>query len=261
MRAGGLSTTRAARVAAFLALAFFLSWLMEGGRISLILHPRMGAWVWAAGLVLLALALVQLARIGLRPREADPPGFYLALLFAMAVVFLAASPRDAGLAPRGEASGQSASEAIAVQKAFIERRDKAEEETSTGPLPRVIILDDGHYWGLYNRLYDDPLAAAGHRIEVAGFLVRDGRLPPGSALVARNLMWCCSADMTQIGFIAEGEGIESLPEGAWVKATGSLSSLDFDFDGDGKPSPIPVISLDGLAPVQAGSVSSTIFPY
>lgn len=258
MSGRGLSGARIARCAVFLALSFFVSWLMQAGKISRIVHPRMDVWVGTAGFAFLVLAFIQLVRIERKPRGPDAAGFYLAPLFMMAVVYLAVAassraPDQGGL--------RSAPDAAAVQKAFVDQRDKAFREAVTGPLPNDLILDDDHYWGVYNRIYDDPCAASGRRIEVSGFLVHDGRLPPGSVLVARNLMWCCSADMTQIGFIAVGKGIETLPRGAWVRAEGSLSCIDFDFDGDGKPSPVPVISLDGLAPVQPGSVSSTIFPY
>jgi uncharacterized membrane protein YcgQ (UPF0703/DUF1980 family) len=86
-------------------------------------------------------------------------------------------------------------------------------------------------------------------------------MPQGTALIARNLMWCCSADMSEIGLVAKGPDLERLKNSTWVEASGRLSTISYDFSGSGKKSEIPLLVLDSLKPVDKGATSDVIFPF
>ena len=108
-----------------------------------------------------------------------------------------------------------------------------------GPLPATIVFDDDRYWTLYNRLYDDPAAAVGHRVVIQGFLRRATQFPPSTALIGRNLMWCCSADMAEIGLIVNDSAVDGIKESQWVEASGHLDKTEFDMNGPGRRSSSP----------------------
>ena len=130
-----------------------------------------------------------------------------------------------------------------------------------GPLPDI-AFDDDRYWTLYNRLYDDPAAADGPSGRHPGLLAPGERFSPDTALIGRNLMWCCSADMAQIGLVARGPRWSmDLKESEWVEASGRLATTEFDMNGRGKKTLIPLIVLDSLKPVDKGATSGIIFPF
>jgi putative membrane protein len=251
-----ISASHLARCIAFLSLSFFISWLAQGGRLAKLVHPRMNLWIEAAGALFLVLAFVQMLFLARKPRQPDPIGFYVPIAFVIAIVFIFTTSS----ALIGSTSPVNF-DSLAVQNAIISKRDKAEREASTGPLPAVLSFDDDHYWSLYNRLYDDPEAAAGHRVVIQGYFHRQQDYPAATGLVARNLMWCCSADMSQIGLLAQGEVTGAFGEKDWVEVTGRLSTLTFDFDGDGTASTIPIIIVDSARRVDKGYTSGIIFPF
>ncbi len=251
-----LSASRVARSAIFLILAFFISWLAQNDELSKIVHPRMNPWIEGAGVLFLILSFAQLLRVSERPRRPDPLSFFIPIAYVLAIVFIfVRSPAFS--------SGQfdSGTDSLAVQSAIISKRDQAATRASMGPLPATIAFDDDRYWSLYNRLYDDPAAAVGHRVVIQGFLRRASQFPPGTALIARNLMWCCSADMAQIGLIVSDSAVDGLKESQWVEASGRLEKTEFDMNGQGKKNLIPVVVVDSLKPVDKGATSGIIFPY
>jgi putative membrane protein len=251
-----ISASRVARSLCFLAISFFISWLAQTGKLAKIVHPRMNPWIEAAGALFLVLAFVQTLRISERPSRPDPLSFYIPIAFilAIAAIFVGSEAFQPG---RFEAGGDS----LAVQNAIISKRDKAAAEASKGALPALISFDDDRYWTLYNRLYDEAPAAVGKRVVIRGFLYRKAGLPEGTALIGRNLMWCCSADMGIIGLLARGPAVAGLKPMEWVEASGRLGTISFDMNGDGKDYTVPVIALDSLKSADKGSSSSVIFPF
>jgi putative membrane protein len=249
-----ISPSRAARAFLFMSISFFFVWLINTGKLDRIVNPRMRLWIIAAGLLFLALSFYETLRLSSPPRRADPwSHFYpLVLVFAVAYLFVQSESFQPGTFQAGPSS-------LAVQSALIAQRDVKMDKAAAGPLPSTIVFDDNTYWPLYNRLYDDPSAALGKRITIEGFIYRKSDFPPNSVLIARNLMWCCSADMSMIGFLAQGH-MAAMPDGAWVKVSGRLDSIDFDVSGAGKEKKVPLIRIDSIEPAPR-TASTTIFPY
>jgi len=216
----------------------------------------MNLWIEGAGVLFLALAFAQMLWLSKRPKRADPLSFFvpIAYVLAIAFIFVQSNAFSSGRFDGGDDS-------LVVESAIISKRDKVASTASIGPLPAVIVFDDDRYWTLYNRLYDDPAAAAGHRIVIQGFFHRTSGFPADTALIGRNLMWCCSADMSGIGLVARGPVVDSLRESEWVEASGRLSTTDFDMRGDGKKNVVPLILIDSLKPVDKGATSNIIFPF
>jgi uncharacterized repeat protein (TIGR03943 family) len=237
----------------FIALAAFFLALLAGGGIAALVHPRMNVWICVAAAIAAAIGIALVFR---RP---SGPSAGSALLRALPLVSVMAA---AGV--YSSAGGAIPVNAMsAEEKAFraaVDGRDKAWKEASAGALPKTLDFgDDALYWPLYNRIYDDPEKAKGKRIRVAGFAYRDDGDPPGTFLVARNLMWCCSADMTLIGFLVRYEGAQSIEKGRWVEVEGVLDAGDASAAGiNGSKSPIVVDAR--VRPAECRN-SKVIFPF
>jgi uncharacterized repeat protein (TIGR03943 family) len=251
-----ISASRIARSLTFLVMSFFISWLAQSGKLSKLVHPRMNLWIEGAGVLFLVLGFVQTLRLAERPKRPDPASFFVPIAFILAIVLIfvqsnsfSPGPFDAG------------DDSLAAAESTIAKRDKAAAKASMGPLPQLLAFDEDRYWALYNRLYDDPAAALGHRVEIRGFLSRAKGFPSETALVGRNLMWCCSADMSTVGLLAQGSALGGLPDSTWVEATGRLSTIEFDVDRSGKESLLPLLVLDSVKPADKGSASGVIFPF
>ncbi len=260
-----MSPRRAARGLTYLSVSVFFAWLLATGKLHAIVHPRMTPWIAAAGLLFLVLAIYEALRPSSRSHSPDPLSFFypFAYILAIAYIFvqavtlqpgrlqtgpetLAMQSSSAGGEAGGAAAGQAAGETPAADKA-------------AAPLPSWIAPTDDDYWTLYNRLYDDPAAALGRRITVQGFVYREARFPPGSTLIGRNLMWCCSADMAIIGYFARSPSLDEIHDSSWVEVTGRLRTVGFDMDGSGTETPVPLIAVESVRSVER-SASPTIFP-
>jgi putative membrane protein len=138
---------------------------------------------------------------------------------------------------------------------MLKSRDKAVAQAQATSLPKLIEFnDDASYWALYNRIYDHPQEAAGHQIRIQGFVYRESSWPAGEFLVARQLMWCCAADMGVVGFRVQAHGQAIPVENQWVNVRGELTVAK----GEGG-TVIPVIQ--GAECVGAGRIfSKVIYP-
>jgi putative membrane protein len=251
-----VSGSRLARSLLFLAISFFISWLAGNGKLAKIVHPRMNLWIEGAGGLFLVLAFFQMLWLSRKPKRPDPLSFFVPFAFVLAITFIFVQSNSFSLGQFDEGA-----DSVAVENAILSKRNKIAAQTSKGALPSTVAFDDDRYWTLYNRLYDDPSAAIGHRVVIQGFFHRASGYPADTALIGRNLMWCCSADMSGIGLLARGSGIDGFEESEWVEASGRLSTTEFDMNGDGKNTVVPLIVFDSLKSIDKGATSSIIFPF
>jgi uncharacterized repeat protein (TIGR03943 family) len=216
----------------------------------------MNLWIEGAGALFLVLAFAQMLLLSKKPRHSDPVSFFVPIAYVLAITFIFVQSNT--FSPSRFDEGD---DSVAVENAIFSKRDKIAAQASKGALPSTIAFDDDRYWTLYNRLYDVPSAAAGHQVVIQGFFHRTGGYPADTALIGRNLMWCCSADMSGIGLVARGQEVAGFKESDWVEASGRLSTIEFDMNGDGKKTTIPLIVIDSLKHVDKGATSSIIFPF
>jgi uncharacterized repeat protein (TIGR03943 family) len=202
----------------------------------------MSPWIAASGVVFLALCALEIRKARLSPRSPLPVLSYYALLLVIVVV--AQFPRIGPVAP-GRFDMPS-------QRNRVSDKPPAVQAAALKP-------GDDDYWQVYNLLYDTPGYYSGREITLAGFIFRDKHFPEHVALVGRNLMWCCSADMGLIGFMASGGNLDSLPAGTWVEIRGVLDVIPFDVAKDGKTKPVPLIKIAALR-VLRDHPSQNIFP-
>jgi putative membrane protein len=241
----------------FLALAGFFLFLLFGGGIRAIVHPRMNAWIGAAAAIAASIGVARIIKPASEARGGPSLIRALPLVAVMAAagVYASAGSKSGGYAPVQDMSPE--------EKAFrsaIEERERAWKDATEKDLPKTLDFgNDALYWPLYNRVYDDLEKAKGKRIRVEGFAFRDSGYPPGTFLVARNLMWCCSADMSLIGFLVRYDEADSVENGQWVEVEGVLEIGDARAAGasDGVS---PIIAEAQVRPINREK-SKVIYPY
>lgn len=250
---GRLSVGRLARVVILLALGLLLLALVILGGVDELIHPRSRAWVMAGGLIALLLALAEAGRLRHAPGPGGGLSAYLALPAAMVLGILYL--QSGGLAHGAAAGGASAQ----AYQSFVDSRDREETRADRAMRGDRLVLEGDDYWPLYGRVFMDPQAARGKRIIVQGFVYHRSDLPPGHLIVARNLMWCCAADVGVIGFVLRGGEAGTLADNAWIEVEGVLGTMDFDLAGGDEPTLIPLIEASRIAPAERPA-SATIFP-
>jgi putative membrane protein len=237
-----LSIERIVRAGVYVIFGSACLLLVATGRISAVLHPRMHPWIVTTGLLFLSMAAREIWRIHDAPRVALPILCYYALLF---VILVTALYPDIGRRATG--------------MMVVKTRTAVAREAPAPPQSGLLAPDDDHYWSLFNAVYDDPRGYAGRQMTVAGFICRQPRFPDGVALVARNLIWCCTADKGLIGFMAAGGEISQAPPGAWVEVGGILDTISFDVAGRGSEKPVPIIRVQKIRLLR-DHPSENIFP-
>ena len=85
-----------------------------------------------------------------------------------------------------------------------------------------IIMTDENYFEIYNQISDNLDNFTGKEIEVSGYVFREKHYKKTEIVIARDLMWCCAADIAVIGFYAETEDAENFKENEWIKVKGKL---------------------------------------
>jgi len=242
IRARDLSLERIIRVVLYFIFGSACVGLVASGKISTFLHPRMSPWILAAGVVFLALCAVEVRKRRLPPHSPLPILSYYSLLL---VIVVAAQFPQIGTVAAGRFD-------LPTRRVRVTERPTAVEADALKP-------NDDEYWQVYNLVYGTPGYFAGRKIILAGFVYREKHFPDHVALVGRNLMWCCSADMGLIGFMATGGNIDSLPAGTWVEITGTLGVMSFDVANNGKAKPVPLIEIKSIR-ILRDHPSQNIFP-
>ncbi len=215
-------------------------YLLLSGRLRELMHPRMTVFVIIGFVLLLFLAGFQLARAlrGDEVRSGRPAVALFLLPFAAVPFFLTSSSTTLA------ATGQ-----LSLSRGSTAARPAAPAAGATARIPATgdIVLDEDNYYAVYNAIYDDPQKYAGRRITVSGFTDRDAPgLAAGDFVTARELMWCCAADASTIGFITR------LPEGTlparddWVLVKGTLGTIDFRGPNATSRSTVPLLTVDTL---------------
>jgi putative membrane protein len=254
-----ISPARIARATITFAFAAFSLWLVLSGKIGFVLHPRMTPWI------LVSTALFLLFAIGDISNATKPIGhevrllLFLPLVFVMSVIFLATD-----VDPQESARLDSTQKFNPNPMSPQPQGDVPQEDdiaiSPAPPLPAVITLSDKDYWDTINRIFEESATVAGKRLTVQGFVFREKSLPKGYIIVARNLMWCCSADVSVIGIVAKGVTLAAYEDNTWVEVTGVLGVEDIDMFEFGQTSPCPVVNVASIRRV-AKPESVMVFPY
>jgi len=131
----------------------------------------------------------------------------------LVVLLIPAQPLNAeALSGRGVSSSASFAAGTAGEIQF----DQAADERN--------ILD-------WIRLFNSEAAPdtyLGQSANVIGFVYHDPRLPTGQFMVSRFIIVCCAADASALGMVVEWPESTTLPDDAWVKVKGPVTTTELD---------------------------------
>lgn len=193
--------------------AGFLAVYLTGG-IRNYLNPRLDPFVLFAGLAFLLMAAVPLFH---PPARRGKARFLPLLLFLLPVLLLLVRPAAAA-AP--ESAGLSGTQIAGLPAPNQIKNDWGSFTLAGG----TIELTDRNYMPVYDELDNHPEKYAGRRVECVGYVAKAGIGLPGDEFVAaRDLMWCCAADLMTVGLPCRYAGAAGLPEKSWVRVTGTLA--------------------------------------
>lgn len=218
--------------------AGLFGYLIFSGRLRELVHPRMNGFVLAGFGFLVLFAVVQLAGVfkGRRTgRERAVIALFL-LPFVSVPFFLNSSSTTMASQGQLTLSQKSASSGPAAIASKVARLIPSEG---------TIMLDDENFYDVYNAIYDNPKKYEGRKVTVSGFAYRDApNLGSKEFVTARNLMWCCAADASIIGFLT------LLPDGTlpsrddWISISGTLGVTKFKTPNADTASDIPLLTVD-----------------
>jgi uncharacterized repeat protein (TIGR03943 family) len=180
--------------------------------------PGVRPWVLAAGIVLVALAVVAILRdiragghAGPGPEHDDGHGHHRAsrwvwlLMLPVLAIFLIAPPAlgaDSVLRAGGR-----------TPPAVTQQGNAAFPPLPRGP---VVPLPMSEF--ITRTVWDSTNSLAGRTVRLTGFVVHDG----GADYVARLVITCCAADATPMKVALTGGEAAELPDNQWVEADGTL---------------------------------------
>jgi putative membrane protein len=88
----------------------------------------------------------------------------------------------------------------------------------------TITLDNSNFVNWISTLDNDPAKYKGMKIEYTGYVYKSGDFGTDQFVAARDMMWCCAADLQLIGCLCQYDKASELEDNSWVKINGTLST-------------------------------------
>jgi uncharacterized repeat protein (TIGR03943 family) len=215
-------------VAAIAAWGCLLLFYWGGGRLNLLIHPNYTLLTVAAGVGLLAIALLQGYQLWRRRKSAKPQvdaqhmvvlprgwGSLLLLLFAM-IGFI--------VTPRAFASATAMQRGAGEGIVLTQVKPQAFRGIVT-PESRSLID-----WIRTLQVYPEPDAYAGQKVKVQGFVMHPQNLTAQYLFVTRFVITCCAADVYPVHLpvkLSEGDRTQ-YPVDQWFEIEGNITTETLD---------------------------------
>ena len=110
----------------------------------------------------------------------------------------------------------------------------------------TFILTDENYFSLYNAISGSLDMVVGKNIEVSGYIFREKHYNKNEIVIARDLMWCCAADIAVIGFYCVIDDFDKFKVNSWIKVKGSLDRFLYHNIDSGRDYYIPSINIKSI---------------
>jgi putative membrane protein len=111
----------------------------------------------------------------------------------------------------------------------------------------TITLDNSNFVNWISALDNDPAKYRGMKIEYTGYVYKSGDFGSDQFVAARDMMWCCAADLQLIGCLCQYDKASELQDSSWVKVSGTLGMATW------KGAATPLIVITSLTAAQKPS--------
>ncbi len=207
------------------AVLLFRYW--RTGKLYLLIHPNYMWLTVAAGVVLMAIAILKLLTL-MASRQDDsqssrsphvtlfPPALSIALLVTTAILGLVIEPR-------------AFASQTAIQRGITDTlpltRVKPQTFRATAASDSKSIID----WVRTISVYPEPDAYTGQRVKVQGFVVHPPNLPATHLLISRFVITCCAADVYPVGLpVKLPSDRTAYPVDRWFEVEGVMTTETLD---------------------------------
>jgi len=240
------------RAAALALWGGTLLWFYHADRLILYIRPTYHPLAVGAGVVLLALALVELLNLAFRHRAADCCGEHagevhghthgrLAAAVLILPLIINALVPSTGLTSYavGKRATQIDYSALASQMKADWQAQLAQAKQLSAEYPELNIAQ------ILGFASQDVERARGMKVSCVGFVYREQGAPPERFQVVRFRMWCCAADAQPFYLLVIWPEAASLPTDQWVRVRGVIAFTQ------GQGGPQPYLQADGVEGIKA----------
>ncbi len=133
---------------------------------------------------------------------------------------------------------------IRSQNSIVSVPVPLKKDTSDLAADENLVLTDDNYFNLYNEISGNLDKLTGKKIEVSGYVFREEHYDKTEIVIARDLMWCCAADVAVIGFYCNIEQTEKFSENSWIQVEGYLEKHLYHNNDSDKDYYIPSIKVE-----------------
>lgn len=112
-----------------------------------------------------------------------------------------------------------------------------------------ITLDDSNFVSWISELDNNPDKYKGMTVVYTGYVYKSTDFDSNYFVAARDMMWCCAADVQLIGCLCRYENAPELKDNSWVKVSGILDTSTW------QGSLTPLIVHATITPVQKSEMT------
>ena len=247
--------TRVFWLVILIGLTAVLLTLLLSGDIILYLAPRMVPMVWFGFAVLLGICVFQgfeIIRCIQEKTQATLPRFSLALFCIPILMMLTATP---DLSTPGSLSNQTVrlmnTGNSGSETAKVEGENTAPEINETSEYSPCLLMDERSDFDpqadkFASYLLETAEALQDRTITLYGFVYRDDSFEKDMVLVSRQMITCCAADASIVGFYVQVNPDIDLQLNEWIRVTGTIQTRNMLYYGT--PYTFPVLTNGIILP-------------
>ena len=191
----------------YTAISLIIINLLASGNMQNYIHKRLNPYLWATA-VLLLLMVPFIAKNLFKPKRNFYIGRYI-LLFIPIIAFFIFSP----LMPIDNNS-------LTIE--YGQSYELSEIEDNYKYSETVEFISPENYLEWYYDVLYNMAQHNGNRVKFLAQVKRLDSLSENEFLPIRSLMWCCTADISQIGFICRYENALDLENNIWIYVTAEI---------------------------------------
>ena len=224
-----------------------ISTTLISNKISTLFHPRNYPFFLSALFLLLLMIYRQCCNL-------INPDKYLNFNYSLFIFFIPLISSASVLM----FSQNSITSLVRNQNSIYPSSQSGEKEFELTSLDEIIVTDD-NYYEIYNKIFDNLECLAGKKIEVSGYIFREKKFKQTEFIVARDLMWCCAADIALIGFYCDVDNPDYFKVNDWIKVFGVLDKHMYHNEDLNKDYYIASIKIESVEKINP-PVNEYIYP-
>lgn len=225
---------------------YYMYYLISTKKLYLFIHPRMTIYMYFSFFIFIILSLLQIKKI-FKVKGGHAKAASTIFLLPLVLVYIV-NPQGLN-AEIASQKGYSTNSYEVVSSTTAEATDSKSGGSSVSGLKGNLIKpNEQNYSDVVNEIMYNANKYKGKKINLGGFVYKDGTFPKDIFVVGRMLIICCAADAELTGLAVKMDN-STLQNDQWVEITGVIDVMP-NFDKDDKDNKtIPVIKVTNVKPM------------